>query len=316
MSKKKVIPQIVKDIRNKIKRDIDWSSEKLISFSQLQMYSDCPKKWSLQYKEGQKQFTSTIHTVFGSALHEVIQHYLTVFYEQSGVAADNINTSEMFEDTLREEYAKQYKSNNKQHFSTPQELREFYEDGIEIIRDFAKNKSKHFSKRGWYLVGVEIPITLNPHSNYPNVVYQGYLDIVLYHEPTNTIQIIDLKTSTWGWGDKDKKNETKQYQLLLYKKYFSEHFNFPIDNIEIEFFIVKRKLRESEDFVIKRIQKFKPTSGKIKIKKAEQAIHQFIEEAFNQNGFKQVEHQPNLHDGCKWCPFFKTFHCSATYHTP
>jgi hypothetical protein len=28
MSKKKVIPQIVKDIRNKIKRDIDWSSEK------------------------------------------------------------------------------------------------------------------------------------------------------------------------------------------------------------------------------------------------------------------------------------------------
>jgi hypothetical protein len=286
MSKKKVIPQIVKDIRNKIKRDIDWSSEKLISFSQLQMYSDCPKKWSLQYKEGQKQFTSTIHTVFGSALHEVIQHYLTVFYEQSGVAADNINTSEMFEDTLREEYAKQYKSNNKQHFSTPQELREFYEDGIEIIRDFAKNKSKHFSKRGWYLVGVEIPITLNPHSNYPNIVYQGYLDVVLYHEPTNTIQIIDLKTSTWGWGDKDKKNETKQYQLLLYKKYFSEHFNFPIDNIEVEFFIVKRKLRESEDFVIKRIQKFKPTSGKIKIKKAEQAIHQFIEEAFDQNGFK------------------------------
>ena len=53
----------------------------------------------------------------------------------------------------------------------------------------------------------------------------------------------------------------------------------------------------------------------IKIKKAEQAIHQFIEEAFDQNGFKQVEHQPNLHDGCKWCPFFKTFHCSATYHT-
>ena len=51
------------------------------------------------------------------------------------------------------------------------------------------------------------------------------------------------------------------------------------------------------------------------IKKAEQAIHQFIEEAFNQNGFKQVEHQPNLHDGCKWCPFYKTFHCSATYHT-
>ncbi len=313
MSKKKVIPQVVKDVRNKIKRDIDWASEKLISFSQLQMYSECPKKWSLQYKEGQKQFTSTIHTVFGTALHETLQHYLTVFYEQSAVAADQINTSEHFENVFREEYAKQYKANSKQHFSNPTELREFYDDGIEIIRDFAKNKSKHFSKRGWYLIGVEIPITLNPHPKYPNVVYQGYIDAVLYHEPTNTIHILDIKTSTWGWGDKDKKNEIKQYQILLYKKYFAEHFNFPIEKIEAEFFIVKRKLRESEDFVIKRIQKYRPTSGKIKIKKAEEAMLKFIENVFDQNGYKQVEHQPKINDNCKYCPFYKTHLCSATF---
>lgn len=315
MSKKKVIPQVVKDVRNKIKRDIDWASEKLISFSQLQMYSECPKKWSLQYKEGQKQFTSTIHTVFGTALHETLQHYLTVFYEQSAVAADQINTSEHFENVFREEYAKQYKANSKQHFSNPTELREFYDDGIEIIRDFAKNKSKHFSKRGWYLIGVEIPITLNPHPKYPNVVYQGYIDAVLYHEPTNTIHILDIKTSTWGWGDKDKKNEIKQYQILLYKKYFAEHFNFPIEKIEAEFFIVKRKLRESEDFVIKRIQKYRPTSGKIKIKKAEEAMLKFIENVFDQNGYKQVEHQPKINDNCKYCPFYKVHLCSATYPT-
>jgi hypothetical protein len=142
MSKKKVIPQIVKEVQNKIKRDIDWASEKSISYSQLSMYSECPKKWSLQYKEGHKQFTSTIHSVFGSSLNEVLQHYLTTYYNQSGTAADKINTSEMLEDKLREEYTKQYKSNNKQHFSSPEELREFYEDGEAIIRDFAKNKGK------------------------------------------------------------------------------------------------------------------------------------------------------------------------------
>ena len=312
MAKKK-LPQVVTEVRNKIKRDIDWASEKSISFSQLQMYSECPKKWSLQYKEGYKQFTSTIHTVFGTALHEVIQHYLTVFYEQSSTKADQINTSEMFEDKLREEYTKQYKSNDKQHFSSPDELREFYDDGIEIIRDFAKNKTKHFSKRGWYLIGVEVPIVLNPHPKLTNIVYQGFLDAVLYHEPTNTIYIIDFKTSTWGWGDKEKKNELKQFQLLLYKKYFSDHFNFPIDNIKVEFFIVKRKLRESEDFVIKRIQKYSPASGKIKIKKAEDAMLKFIEEAFDENGFKEVEHKPTINDNCKWCPFYKTHFCTATY---
>ena len=46
-------------------------------------------------------------------------------------------------------------------------------------------------------------------------MYQGYLDIVMYHEPTNTIQIIDLKTSTSGWNQKTKSDENKQFQLIL-----------------------------------------------------------------------------------------------------
>jgi hypothetical protein len=314
MAKKKVIPQIVKEVQNKIKRDIDWASEKSISYSQFSMYSECPRKWELQYPLKIKIPTPSVFLIFGTSLHEILQHYLTTYYNQSGVIADQINTSEMFEDKLREEYAKQYKSNNKQHFSSPEELREFYNDGVEIIRDFAKNRGKHFSKRGWYLVGIEVPIVLNPHPKLPNVVYQGFLDAVLYHEPTNKIYIIDFKTSTWGWGDKEKKNQIKQFQLLLYKKYFAELYNFPEENIEVEFFIVKRKLRESEDFTIKRIQKFKPTSGKIKMKKAEQSMLNFIEKAFDQNGYKQVEHQPKINNNCKYCPFHKTHLCSATYH--
>jgi hypothetical protein len=277
------------------------------------MYNECPKKWSLQYVEGHKQFTSTIHTVFGTALHEVVQHYLTVFYEQSSTAADQINTSEMFEDKLREEYTKQYKSNNKQHFSSPDELREFFEDGVEIIRDFSKNKTKHFSKRGWWLIGCEVPISLHPDTKKPNIIYQGYLDIVLYHEPTNKIYILDLKTSTSGWNDKQKKDENKQFQLILYKKFFSEQFNFPIENIEVEFFIVKRKLFESDDFVIRRIQKFRPPSGKVKINRATQTLQNFIDQAFDLNGYKKVEHKPQVNNNCKWCVFHKTHLCSATY---
>lgn len=313
MSKKKVVPQIVKEVRAFQKKEIDWANQKMISYSQFSMYNECPKKWSLQYVEGHKQFTSTIHTVFGTALHEVIQHYLTVMYDQNGVQADKLNTSEMFEDKLREEYVKQYKSNKNQHFSSPDELREFYEDGIEIIRDFSKNKSKHFSKRGWWLIGCEVPISLTPDPKKPNVVYNGYLDMVMYHEPTNTIQIIDLKTSTSGWNDKQKKDENKQFQLLLYKKFFSEQFNFPIEKIDVEFFIVKRKLFESEDFVIRRIQKFKPPSGKIKINRANQALQNFIDQAFDLNGYKKVEHPMQVNNNCKWCVFHKTHLCSATY---
>jgi RecB family exonuclease len=43
----------------------------------------------------------------------------------------------------------------------------------------------------------------------------GYLDVVLYHEPSNTFKIIDIKTSTKGWNKYTKKDESKQFQLVL-----------------------------------------------------------------------------------------------------
>ena len=313
MGKKKKIPQIVKDIRNFELKPINWATQKLVSYSQFSMFTECPKKWSLQYREGHKQFTSTIHTVFGTALHEVLQHYLDVMYEKSGAEADRINTYDMFEEKLREEYKAQYKKNNNQHFSSPQELREFFDEGIEIIRDFAKNRGKHFSKRGWWLVGCEIPIQITPDKSKPNVIYQGYLDVVMYHEPTDTFKIIDIKTSRSGWNEATKKDELKQFQLILYKKYFSEIYNIDPKKIEIEYFIVKRQLYEHEDFIIKRIQTFSPPSGKIKQKRVGEALQKFITEAFDSEGFKEVEHQPTENKNCRWCPFYKTHLCSATF---
>jgi hypothetical protein len=306
-------PVILKEIREKKLPEIDYATQKSISYSQMSMFNECPKKWSLQYREGHKSFTSSIHTVFGTALHETLQHYLTVMYEQSGAAADRLNTSEMLEENLREEYKKQYKANNNQHFVTPDELREFYEDGVEIIREFSKDKTRYFGKRGWHLVGCEVPIILTPHSKYQNVMFQGYLDVVLYHEPTNKIKIIDIKTSRQGWGKKEKSDENKQAQLVIYKKYFSELYNVPIENIEIEFMIVKRKIFESDIYVIKRVQQFKPASGKVKLNKVTKSIESFIERAFDRNGYKEVDHQPKLNGNCKWCPFYKTHLCSATY---
>ena len=312
MAKKK-IPTIIKEIKNFQPDEINYAYQKNISYSQMSMFRECPKKWSLQYREGHKQFTSTIHTVFGTALHEAVQHYLTVMYDQSAAAADREDIIEMFEESLREEYKKQYAKNDNQHFSTSQELREFYDDGVTILEHLKKNRGKYFSKRGWYLAGCEVPIVITPNKRYNNVVYQGFLDVVLYHEPTNKFRIIDIKTSTNGWNAKAKKDENKQFQLILYKKFFSEQFNVPLENIDIEFFIVKRKLYENTDYPIPRVQEFKPASGKVKLNKATRALEEFIQRAFDKNGHADVDHQPTPHKNCNWCPFYKTHLCSATF---
>ena len=314
MSKRKV-PNIVKKIRNYIPETLNHAYQKNVSFSQLSMFRQCPKKWSLQYKEGHKQYTPTIHTLFGTALHEAVQHYLTVMYDESAAAADREDIIGMFEDCLREEYQKQYKRSNS-HFSSPDQLREFYDDGVTIINYLIKNRNKYFSKRGWYLAGCEIPIMIVPNKRYTNVLYQGFLDVVLYHEPTNKFHIIDIKTSTSGWNARAKKDEDKQFQLILYKKFFSETFNVPLDDIDIEFFIVKRRLYKSEDYVIPRIQQFKPASGKVKMNRASKALEEFITKAFDREGYAEVEHIPtpdNPNNNCNWCAFNKTHLCPATF---
>jgi hypothetical protein len=222
----KKLPKIVTEIRNNPPTEVNYAYQKNISFSQMSIFRDCPHRWKLQYKDKIKRFTSSIHTVFGTAIHETIQEYLNVMYNTSGTVADQINLEDNFQANFINEYQKQYKSNNNEHFSSAEEMREFFEDGIGILNWFKKKRSKYFSKRGWYLVGCEIPLVIAPNKMYNNVLYMGYLDIVLYHEPTNTFKIIDIKTSTRGWKDQDKKNEDKQYQLLLYKQFFLSNIIF------------------------------------------------------------------------------------------
>lgn len=300
----KKIPKIVKHIQSYSPPGVDFSFQKVISYSQLSIFRGCPLRWALHYKEGQKRFTSNIHTVFGSALHKTIQYYLQVMYSKGDNVADEENLNELFEENLRDEYKLQYIGNNKQHFCTPEELGEFFDDGTVILDYFKKKKKQYFGKRGWYLVGCEFPLTLAPHEFFPNVIYQAYLDLVMYYEPTNTFRIIDLKSSTRGWNDLAKKDEDKQFQLIFYKKFFSEKFKIPYENINVEFLILKRKIWEESKYPQSRIQSYSPPSGKIKINKASASLKEFIEEVFNKHGYKDQKYKPTpSKDSCFFCPY-------------
>ena len=305
MAKKKKIPAVVKQIKKHTLKEINYDFSKAISYSQMSMFLSCPHKWSLQYRDGYYISEQSIHMTFGTALHEVIQHYITTIYDISGAEADRINLEEYFEERFRETYLKDYTSNKKVHFSNPVEMKEFYDDGLEILNFIKKKRSGYFGKRGWYLVGCEVPILLNPHHEYKSILYKGYLDVVLYHEPTNRFKIIDIKTSKSGWDDKTKKDETKQLQLVLYKKFYSQQFGIPEDNIDIEFFIVKRKVWAESPYPISRIQEYTPASGKVKMNKATNTINSFIEEVFNHDGsYKNKQFEPNASKwNCNFCPF-------------
>jgi hypothetical protein len=298
-------PKILKELKSVIVPEVQYETQKSVSYSQLSMFSNCPHQWGLRYRDGHKVYTPSIHAVFGTALHTTIQHYLTLFYDESVAAADRLDLNSLLKTSLKIEYLASKEKNNNVDFSNPAELNEFYNDGVNIIKYIKTKKAKYFSKRGWHLVGVELPLSLQPNKSLSNIMFIGFLDLVLYHEDTNTIKIVDIKTSTRGWGDKEKKDEIKQTQLILYKKLFAEQYNFPVDNIEIEFFITRRKIFEEGDYPQKRIQEFIPASGKVKLNKAGQLLDGFLNEVFNTDGTnKQVdlEKRPSKHN-CRFCPY-------------
>ena len=305
------IPKIVREIRSNPPQDINFAYQKNISYSQMSIFRGCPHRWKLQYKDKIKRFTSSIHTVFGTAIHEVLQHYLDVMFDTSAANADKLDLESLFQEKFIGEYQNQYKKNKEQHFSTAEEMREFFEDGVGILNWFVKKRAKYFSRRGWHLVGCELPLVISPNKMYTNIKYTGFLDVVLYNEKYDTFKIIDIKTSTRGWRDQDKKNEDKQYQLLLYKQFFSEQYGIPLKNIEIEFFIVKRKVLSFDDENIMsphqayRVQQFSPPSGKIKLGRATKAINSFISECFNSNGdIKDIEYPKSPSKwNCNFCPY-------------
>jgi hypothetical protein len=224
-----------------------------------------------------------------------------VMYNESGAAADRINLEELFTERFRTIYSQEY-DKMKEHFSNAVEMREFFDDGIAILSWIQKRRNKLFTIRKVKLLGIEMPLLVGLTKN---VYLKGYIDFILYDEDLKKVYIYDIKTSTRGWGDREKKDDNKIAQILLYKEYFGRQFGFDVDRIEVEYFIVKRKIWEESEYAIPRVQSFKPPSGKTKRKQAVESLNNFIKDCFDEGGKPQIKsYLKNIGESsCKWCPY-------------
>ena len=273
------------------------------------MFSECPERWKLNYIDKLRVFETNIFLIFGTAMHEVIQTWLEVMYNDSIKNADKLNLEQRLHDKLIEGFKKAKEEEGKDP-CTIEQLKEFFQDGVDILDFVKKRRADYFSKRGYKLIGCEVPIDVDLRKNVKMV---GYLDIVILDEYHNILKIYDIKTSTQGWNKWQKKDENKTQQLLLYKQFYAKQYNHPIDKIEVEYFIVKRRLWENAMFPQKRVQKFSPASGTVSMNKVAKRLDTFLDLAFDDNGEQITENiiaTPSK-KACKWCEFRKTEHCSV-----
>lgn len=266
-----------------------------------------------QYIDKLGESSANIHTIFGSSVHHVVQHYLSVFYGVSKKEANELNLDKMLLDSLKEEFVKEKEKMSGGTPCTQLELEEFFGDGRWILEWFVKHVDKLYTKTGYELVGIEIPLN---YEIKPGVHFIAFVDIVLREIGSGEIIIIDLKTSTRGWNKYQKEDKIKNAQILIYKKFYSDLFQIPLQKIRVEFQIMKRKLMEDSPYPQPRISKHIPANGKPSVMKAYDEFMLFIDIVFDEEGNRRetIEYPKTPGKGqknCKFCEFLERKICDG-----
>ena len=283
--------------------------KKTVSHSQFANWYKCPNKWRLDYIEKQKEFEDNLIMTFGTAIHETIQLYLKTLFNKSEKDAERMDQMKYFK------WAFKRQINIKKIPHTQAEFDEFVEDGLNILTEFKVpyNRLRHFPRDKWELLGIEDELKMDMRNN---VSITGLLDIVFKEKATGNIRIVDFKTSNRGWTNHNKEDFTKTSQLLLYKALYSKKHNIPLSKINVEFFVLKRKLYDDCNYEQSRIQIFKPAAFQSDVLEVIQEFGKFVDTCFTPDGQYNTEIKYPKNPGkakanCKYCPYIKNGKCDA-----
>ena len=275
-----------------------------ISYSSISTYNKCPKLWEMQYLRGEIPFKQNIYTCFGTAMHETVQTWLEIMYHDKVKNAKELDKHKLLYENMIKSYKQGKAQNGHEHFSTQDELTKFWIEGKHILDFLEKKRGGYFSTKNMQLAGIE---TLLYQEIRPGVMFKGLVDLVFYHPNTDRWTIMDIKTSTAGWRDAQKKNPNLTAQVILYREFFAKQFGIDKDKIDVEFFILKRRVPADAEFASmqKRVQQFRPSSGPRKTKEIINSMNKMVSEVLDEDG--------NFIDKDYKCtnPFGKCENCSS-----
>ena len=193
-------------------------------------------------------------------------------------------------------------------FTDKKQMQEHLDDGIAILEYLKRRRTKYFPTLDTELIAIEMPIYRRASAHNEFVYMNGFLDLTFRNTKTNKYFIKDIKTSTAGWNKHQKKDKGKISQLIIYKKYLAEQIGIDISDIDVGYFIVKRKVPEQSMYPISRVTQVEPASGKVTVKRVSEEIDEFVKDCFNPNGTYNTTKQYEARTGkanknCLYCIF-------------
>lgn len=270
-----------------INDDIVNKERKYVSFSEVYLFSTCPWKhhdsYNLNNREGDKFWG-----IFGNAIHKAIEDKWKNQKDSSWITMGKVINlaAQFFSDSDGK-----FPGKGAHNRLAPQE---WVKSAFRIFDDFFKFIKKEFPDYELYDIEYELYEPLEGHEK----KFKGYIDLILYNPKKDIYEIIDLKTSNYGWRRREYADTKKLYQVILYKDFFCRKEGISRDKVNCHYLILVRLPSKKKKFAM---NLYSITSGNRKMSNARDWMMTTLSKI--ESGIK-IKNPAN----CKYC------NCGARYN--
>ena len=258
------------------------SPPKKISYSEFKNWTECPYRHKLIYVDKLPYFSGNEYTAFGTAVHKACEEK---------IPNKEIDAYSIFEETFLEELKILKQEDHKFNNSLITEMRK---QAKPICDNIFSSVLEQFGQFQVVSIEEELLEDIDDFDSYGRK-FKGFIDLVI-KTPDNKYHIIDWKTCSWGWDSKKKADKIVNYQLTMYKHFFSKKYNIDPKNIETYFALLKRTAKNNN------VEIFRVTSGS---KKTINCLSMLEKSVINIEKGMAVKNRLS----CKYCKFYKTENC-------
>jgi len=258
------------------------AEERRISYSEFKIWNECPHKHKLIYVDKVPYYSSNEYTAFGTSIHESCEKLLP----------DNtIDAYQVFEEAFLRELKGLKDQGLELNTRLVQDMRQQAKPICEQVLPAVKNCFGDFE-----IFSVEEALMEEMKSIKSfGKKFKGFIDLVI-KTPDEKYHIIDWKTCSWGWDNKKKSDKIVNYQLTMYKHFFSEKHDISPERIETYFALLKRTAKKNN------VEFVKVTSGE---KKTNNCLSLLEKSVINIEKGISIKNRLS----CKYCKFYKTENC-------
>ena len=259
------------------------SPQKKISYSEFKNWTECPYRHKLIYIDKLPYFSGNEYTAFGTAIHKACEEK---------IPNKEVDAYLVFQDSFLEELKILKEENHKFNNNLVTDMR--YQARA-ICDNIFSSVLEQFGV--FQVVSIEEPLLeeITDFESYGRK-FKGFIDLVIKTQD-GKYHIIDWKTCSWGWDSKKKSDKIVNYQLTMYKHFFSKKHNINPKNIETYFALLKRTAKKNN------VEIFRTTSGE---KKTNNCLSMLEKSVINIEKGVKIKNRLS----CKYCKFYKTENCT------